>query len=75
MDNKANLWAETIDENGKSSIEIHEPKMISQGCRDNEHYFVFDGNAQREALCKNCKTISSFIVGLHKIKEGKITRV
>lgn len=75
MDKKLNLWAETIDQDGKSSIEIHEVKKISEGCRENEHYFIFDGNRSRDAICKKCKLISKFIVGYHNIKDGKIIKL
>ena len=72
---KTNLWEETIDNNGKSSLQLHEVKKIYEGCQEDSHYFVFDGNSRREAICKKCKLISLFIVGLHNIKDGKIYRM
>lgn len=66
------LWTETIDKNGNSSIRLHQVKILSEGCKENNHFFEYDGNPQRDAICKHCKTISKFVVGLHTIKEGKI---
>lgn len=70
-----NLWDETIDKEGNSSLQIHEVKVLSVGCKPDEHFFVFTGGSRREAVCEKCKTITPFILGLHKIIDGKISTV
>jgi hypothetical protein len=68
-----NLWQETIDPiTGKSSLQTHEVKTLKVGCKENEHNFVFSGGSLREAVCSKCQLISSFILGYHDIKDGKI---
>jgi len=70
-----NLWSETIDKDGNSSLQVHELRTVSTGCKQDEHYFVFTGGSKREARCKNCPTIAPFILGIHQIKDGKISRM
>jgi len=72
---KNDLWKETIDEDGKSSLQVHEVKTVSVGCKQGEHYFIFEGGSKREARCKNCPTVSSFVLGFHKIVDGKIVKM
>ena len=70
-----NLWEETKDEEGNSSIQLHELRPVSTGCKPDEHYFEFIGGAKREARCKNCTIVTPFILGIHQIKDGKISRM
>lgn len=70
-----NLWSETINEKGESSIQIHELKKVLEGCEEGKHHFVFSGGSLREAVCNKCQTTVPFILGYHKIEDGKISKV
>lgn len=70
-----NLWEETINEKGESSLKTHELKKISEGCENGKHHFVFSGGSLREAICNRCGTTVPFVLGYHKIEGGKISKV
>lgn len=64
------IWDEYEDEHGNSSLEIHEPKKITN--YDNcEHYYEYADNGN-DAVCKNCGLGHKIILGLHFIKDGKV---
>lgn len=71
MDN-SEFWQETTDEHGISSIQVHEPKLVRQGCLPEEHQYAYDGNPQREVICTKCNNIQYIVIGLHTIQNGKI---
>ena len=71
----SNLWDETINEKGESSLKTHELKTLSVGCEEGKHHFVFSGGLLREAVCKNCQTIVPYILGYHTIVDGKLQSV
>lgn len=71
---KANLWTEVIVD-GKSSITIHEPKMIKQFCKEEDHYWEISDNSKRLMKCKHCGMENHFVVGVEEIRDGKIVKI
>lgn len=71
----SNLWQETIKDNGESSLKIHELRKVAEGCEEGKHHFVFSGGSLREAICSRCQTTVPFVLGYHKIENGKISKV
>lgn len=69
---KSDLWQETIDESGKSSIELHTPKVVQTWCNPTHHNFEFLGGNSRIAKCTICAHETPFIPGFHIIEKGKI---
>lgn len=70
-----NLWQETIDKNGKSSLETHTLKKVYEGCEEGKHHFVFSGGSLREAVCTRCQTTAPFILGYHTIENGSVKKL
>lgn len=66
------LWNVYEDENGNSSLRIHEPKLIWQSCPRGECYFELTNSPRRECTCNKCGKIVTFIVGLQALVDGKI---
>lgn len=65
-----NIWDETKHPiTGESSLKEIKPKLIKSYCKD--HYFEINYKT-REAVCRNCGISSKFIVGKHKLEDGKI---
>lgn len=69
------LWNVYENELGQSSLKIHEPKVIWQSCENNDHYFELTNSGRRECTCKHCKVITTFIVGLQQLVDGKIINI
>lgn len=66
---KSRMWDEYTDNFGNSTLEIHTPRKIWEGCT--EHYFVpsdENGNYQ----CRNCSFGQKVVWGIQKVVEGKI---
>ena len=70
-----NLWQETIDENGKSSLKEHTLKKVLEGCEEGKHNFVFSGGSLREAVCTKCLTTVPFVLGYHTIVDGSVKKL
>lgn len=71
---KAELWQEIIVD-GKSSIQNHEPKLIKEYCREEDHDWEIIDSASRTIKCKRCGMENHFVVGLEQIVNGKIVRI
>lgn len=71
----SNLWNETINEKGESSLKTHELRKVAEGCEEGKHHFVFSGGSLREAVCNKCQTTVPFVLGYHKIEDGKISPI
>lgn len=67
---KADLWKETFNEKGESSIRYHTPKVVWVGCKAEEHDYRLIN--PRLAQCKNCGNERTIIIGLHTVENGKI---
>lgn len=66
------LWNEYVDDNGNSSYKEHTLKTVWQSCPKDECYFELTNSPQRECTCKKCGVITTFIVGLQTLRDGKI---
>lgn len=67
---KKRIWDEYENERGDSTLQIHEPKKITQydTC---EHYYEYE-DKQYSAVCKKCGLGKAIVFGLHFVKDGKI---
>lgn len=70
-----NLWTETINERGESSLRTHKPRVVGQYCRFQDHEVDNEFPNSRVAVCKKCGKEISLILGFHEIKNGKILTV
>lgn len=66
------LWDVYENELGESSLTIHEPKLVWQSCKTKDHLFELTNSGRRECTCIKCGFITTFIVGLQKLIDGKI---
>ena len=69
------LWEVYVDERGRSSLTVHEPKLIWQSCEYKDHHFELTNPGLRECTCNKCGFITTFIVGLQKLVDGKIIQI
>lgn len=69
------LWNVYENERGESSLKIHEPKLIWESCETKKHNFELTNSARRECTCTKCGFITTFIVGLQKLIDGKIVNI
>ena len=60
---------------GRSSLEEHKLKTVWTSCLPEDHYFEITDSPKREATCKHCKFISSYIVGIDILKDGKFSQI
>jgi hypothetical protein len=67
------LW-NVYEVDGVSSLREHKPKTIWESCLPEEHYFEVTNSPKREATCKHCKFITTFIVGIDILKDGKFSK-
>lgn len=67
------LWVEKFDENGRSSLEIHTPRVVWTSCKPNEHYFELTGN--RECTCNKCGVFQKIVLGMQFLQDGKIIQL
>ena len=74
-DKTKGLWDIYEDENGKSSLTEHKPKLIWQSCEDSDHFFELTDSPKRECTCNKCGFITTFIVGLQNLIDGKIVNL
>lgn len=69
----AGLWREHVNsETGESSYREHTLSTIATYCRPKDHYFEASSPSSREVVCKKCGFISSYILGLQILQDGKI---
>lgn len=67
-------WQEYVNtETGESTIKEHKITVIAEYCSPDEHYFVPIKNTSREVRCKKCGFVTHYVLGLQKLKDGKIT--
>jgi hypothetical protein len=66
------LWNIYENERGESSLTIHEPKLVWQSCETKDHEFKLTNSGRRECTCSKCGFITTFIVGLQQLVDGKI---
>lgn len=69
------LWNVYENERGESSLKIHEPRLVWQSCESNDHFFELTNPGRRECTCKKCQFMTTFIVGLQALVDGKIIDV
>jgi hypothetical protein len=70
-----NLWTETINEKGESSLQSHTPKLVAKYCAFQDHVVDNDFPNSRVAVCKKCGKEIPLILGYHEIKDGKILTI
>lgn len=66
------IWDEYEDPMGRSTLEIHTPKLVWESCK--KHHFICTdsiGNLQ----CRHCGQGQKIVWGIHKVKNGKIVKV
>ena len=54
---------------GEKSLKLHKPKVVKKWCAENNHYWEIVKNGV--ARCKKCGMERGFVLGLHKIQDGK----
>lgn len=69
----ANLWTETVDQAGRSSLSNHTVRVVQTWCKASEHYFDQSDDV-RLATCRKCGYSVPFVIGYHQIKEGKLSK-
>jgi len=70
-----NLWTETIDSKGESSLKTHTPRVVSTHCAFQDHRVANEFPNSRIAVCTICGKEIPLILGFHEIKDGKILTV
>ncbi len=65
------LW-DVYEVDGRSSLTEHELKTVWVSCPPKEHYFELTDSGKRECTCNKCGFITTFIVGLQSLSDGKI---
>lgn len=66
------LWNVYENENGESSLKIHEPKLVWQSCETKDHVYELTNSPRREVTCTKCGAHTTFIVGLQALVDGKL---
>ena len=70
------LWDVYENENGQSSLKIHTPKLVWQSCPTHRsHYYELTNSPRRECTCTKCGFMTTFIVGLQSLVDGKIVSI
>lgn len=66
------LWEEYVDKKtGKSTLAIHELKVIATWCKPSEHEWHEIGST-RKIICSKCSQESFYVLGMHKLVDGKL---
>jgi hypothetical protein len=68
------LWNVYENERGESTLRIHTPRTVWESCPKDEHYFEITNSPKREATCNKCGYITTFVVGMDFLKDGKFSR-
>lgn len=68
------LFKEEIDpRTGRSSLQNHTVRVVQTWCKPSDHYFDQSEDV-RLATCTKCGYSVPFVIGLHQIKDGKLTK-
>lgn len=66
------LWTETRDPTtGRSSLELHTPKVVWQGCKPGSCKWVLTEDA-RIVQCRVCRAERRLVIGYHAVEGGDI---
>jgi hypothetical protein len=68
------LWDVYENEKGESTLTEHKLKTVWTSCKTADHYFEITNSPRREATCNKCGFITTFIVGLDDLIDGKFVR-
>ena len=68
------LW-NVYEVDGKSSLTEHKLKTVWESCPDGEHEFKLTNSAQRECICTKCGFITTFVLGMQILLDGKIVNL
>lgn len=67
------LWQKMVNvRTGQHSYAEHEPKLIKQWCKDDDHYYEAKNPQSRTVLCNKCGKETYYVLGLQKLEAGKI---
>lgn len=70
------IWAEYVDpDTNKSTLQVHKVNEIAKYCKPQDHFFKLTHGASRELECKKCGFITTYILGLQKLVNGKIITI
>lgn len=70
------LWSEYVNEdNNESSVKQHTLKTVKEYCKNKKHYFILESPSSRNVICRKCGLGATFILGLHKLENGKIITI
>lgn len=68
------IWKEYVNsETGESSIKELKTKRIKRLCK--VHHFEISNANKREVTCQKCGQTANYILGFHKIVDGKIVPI
>jgi hypothetical protein len=70
---KTNLWEEKFDEDGRSSLQSHTPRVVWTSCKAKDHHYELTGN--RECTCTKCGSIATIVLGMQILTDGKIIQL
>jgi len=74
-DKTKGLWDVYEDSNGKSSLTEHKPKLIWESCKTEDHEYKLTNSRKRECICTKCGFITTFVLGLQLLVDGKIVNL
>lgn len=57
---------------GEESVQIHNPKVVKQWCKSDEHDFKLVDPANRVIECTKCGYEQTFILGMQQFKNGRL---
>lgn len=73
LDKTKGLWNDEVNPNtGEHSLQEHKPKLIATYCRQEDHYWEAKTPSSRDIKCNKCGMDSYYILGLHKLEDGKV---
>lgn len=69
------LWQNWMNTKTKEqSLRTHQVKVVQQWCGEDDHYFEVKNPQKRVATCIHCKMERPFVVGLHRLINGKFLK-
>lgn len=68
------LFKDEVDPNtGEHSLKENiVPRELATYCKQGEHYFELENPRSRDLVCKKCGQGASFVLGIHKLVDGKV---
>lgn len=66
------IWSDYVNEKGEHSLKEHKPKVVGQYCNPEKHIYLPDIPADRLIRCITCGQERNFVMGFHKIVDGKL---